>query len=181
MTTAYALTDVPGWQDRYDVTVYQMGWRLGGKGASGRNHALGDRIEEHGLHIWLGFYNNAFRMIRRCYEELGRPAGAPLATWQDAFNPHSSVTFMELVDGRWLPWTVEFPTNDEVPGDGGEFLKPWDYVRMLLRWMVQRHEQAQVAQAGSALFAGRPAVGWVGRLLHETGTVVRVVKATAAR
>ena len=27
----------PGWQDRYEITVYQMGWRLGGKGASGRN------------------------------------------------------------------------------------------------------------------------------------------------
>ena len=29
------------------------------------------RILEHGLHVWLGFYENAFRMIRDCYEEVG--------------------------------------------------------------------------------------------------------------
>ncbi len=36
MTSAFQITSEPGWQDRYEVTVYQMGWRLGGKGASGR-------------------------------------------------------------------------------------------------------------------------------------------------
>jgi len=53
---------------------------LGGKGASGRNMDHGARIEEHGLHVWAGFYENAFRMMTRCYEELGRPPGSPLAT-----------------------------------------------------------------------------------------------------
>ena len=43
------------------------------------------RIEEHGLHIWLGFYENAFRLIRRCYAELNRPPGSTLATWREAF------------------------------------------------------------------------------------------------
>ena len=50
-------------RDRYDVTVYQPGWRLGGKGASGRGPA--DRVEEHGLHVWMGFYENAFALMRR--------------------------------------------------------------------------------------------------------------------
>ena len=49
MTAAYGLTRKPGWQQEYEITVYQMGWRLGGKGASGRNRAAGQRIEEHGL------------------------------------------------------------------------------------------------------------------------------------
>ena len=79
MSAAFALTESPGWADRYDVTVYQMGWRLGGKGASGRNAAHGQRIEEHGLHIWMGCYENAFAVMQRCYAELGRPAGSPLA------------------------------------------------------------------------------------------------------
>ena len=87
MTAAFELTATPELRERYDVTVHQLGWRLGGKGASGRNAALGQRIEEHGLHIWFGFYNNAFAVIRRCYEELGREPGAPLATWTDAFKP----------------------------------------------------------------------------------------------
>ena len=57
LTAAFELTR-PQHLGRYQVTVYQMGWRLGGKGASGRNPA--GRIEEHGLHLWMGFYENAF-------------------------------------------------------------------------------------------------------------------------
>jgi uncharacterized protein with NAD-binding domain and iron-sulfur cluster len=86
LTTALELSGEADWQERYEITVYQTGWRLGGKGASSRNEAAGGRIEEHGLHIWLGFYENAFAVIRRSYEELGRPAGTPLATWTDAFT-----------------------------------------------------------------------------------------------
>ena len=44
MTAAYYLSDLPGWQKNYDITVYQQGWRLGGKGASGRNARMGQRI-----------------------------------------------------------------------------------------------------------------------------------------
>ena len=32
LTTAWRLSE-PGWQDRFEsITVYQRGWRLGGKG-----------------------------------------------------------------------------------------------------------------------------------------------------
>ena len=51
--------------------MYQRGWRLGGKGASSRGP--NGRIEEHGLHLWLGYYENAFRLLRECYVELDRP------------------------------------------------------------------------------------------------------------
>ena len=36
----------------------------------------GGRIEEHGLHIWLGYYENAFRLLRECYAELGADRAA---------------------------------------------------------------------------------------------------------
>ena len=52
MTAAFELTATPELRERYDVTLYQLGWRLGGKGASGRNARAHDRIEEHGLHVW---------------------------------------------------------------------------------------------------------------------------------
>ena len=82
VTTAFELTR-PEHAGKYQVTIYQMGWRMGGKGASGRGPS--GRIEEHGLHVWLGFYENAFRLMRECYAELGRdPATCPLATWRDA-------------------------------------------------------------------------------------------------
>src|SRR6185295_7046378 len=77
MAAAFELTR-PEHAGRYAVTVYQLGWRLGGKGASGRGVA--GRIEEHGLHLWMGFYENAFRLMRECYEELGRdPRTCPIA------------------------------------------------------------------------------------------------------
>ena len=74
MTAAYWLTNPAsdGTRPDHEITVYQLGWRAGGKGASGRNPDFGNRIEEHGLHMWMGFYANAFRMIRAVYEELGR-------------------------------------------------------------------------------------------------------------
>jgi uncharacterized protein with NAD-binding domain and iron-sulfur cluster len=37
IVTAFYLTSTPALRARYDVTVYQVGWRIGGKGASGRN------------------------------------------------------------------------------------------------------------------------------------------------
>lgn len=45
LTTALALSSLPGWQERFEITVYQLGWRLGGKGASGRNRDHYNRIE----------------------------------------------------------------------------------------------------------------------------------------
>src|SRR5215470_8944824 len=83
ITTAFELTR-PEHKGKYHVTVYQLGWRLGGKGASGRGPA--DRIEEHGLHVWLGFYENAFRLLRECYFELNRdPKKCRFADWRDTF------------------------------------------------------------------------------------------------
>src|SRR5262249_4324521 len=175
VVAAFELTDPPDWKDRYEVTVYQMGWRLGGKGASGRNHARCERIEEHGLHIWMGFYENAFRLMRKCYQEVGRQPGEPRAAWTDAFGKQTQVTLMEAVDGRWVPWLLDFPDNDAVPGDGGVFLEPWDYVRMLLRWLVRKHEQSglHADPAPTVVVAS-----WVEQVWRDT--VVRVQTAAGA-
>lgn len=87
LVTAYEITSKPNWKEHYDIIIYQLGWRLGGKGASGRNQDVFNRIEEHGLHIWFGFYDHAFQLIRKCYEELSRPLTSPLSTWEEAFKP----------------------------------------------------------------------------------------------
>ena len=149
MTSAFWLTNQPGWQDHYEVTVYQMGWRLGGKGASGRNPQMSNRIQEHGLHIWMGCYANAFAMMQQCYQELGRQAGSLLAKWDEAFKPHSLITLLERINDQTLFWNIDFPTNPEVPGVGGEFLSLWDFIRMTLKWMVERHDGSAHAKAAS--------------------------------
>ena len=96
------------------MTVYQRGFRLGGKGASSAGpHG---RIQEHGLHVWPGYYDNAFRMMGACYEELDRshtdPA-VPIQTFDDAFFAASTIGLVG--DGVALPWVATFPENDFRP------------------------------------------------------------------
>jgi hypothetical protein len=43
---AFWLTSTAALRARYDVTVCTRGWRLGGKGASGRDQRLANRVKE---------------------------------------------------------------------------------------------------------------------------------------
>ena len=118
MIAAFELTQEPNWQHKYDITVYQLGWRLGGKGASGRNMERGARIQEHGLHIWCGYYDNSFRVMRQCYEALNRPEGVAIRTVEQAFRGINQVYLADFVDDHPHFWRVDFPPNPEVPGTG---------------------------------------------------------------
>lgn len=130
LTTAFELTR-PEHADKYDVTVYQMGWRLGGKGASGRGVA--DRIEEHGLHLWMGFYENAFRLMRDCYAELPSDPMRRFKHWQDAFTPAPDVAVANrMPNGDWEFWRAHFPAGRGLPGDPLEEGSPFT-VRGYLR------------------------------------------------
>lgn len=160
LATVFSLTNEPDWQSRYDITVYQLGWRLGGKGASGRSgqvvHRDGvatiegsARIEEHGLHIWLGFYDNAFRMIQQVYAENGKnlPPDAPLRSWTDAFKKHSYVCVQEkLEDGAlWRNWPFCFPEDDQVPGTERDPCTVWDYLKLLLEGLLDFWKRSELS------------------------------------
>ena len=119
MTTAFELTSQPGWQDLYEITVHQLGWRLGGKCASSRG--LNGRIEEHGIHAFMGSYYNTMPMMAACYAELARPAGQPLATFEEAFLPESFVLMWEWRDLALRRWPMTFPTNSHSPTEGDRF------------------------------------------------------------
>src|SRR5947208_16293132 len=112
VSAAWRLSE-PGWRDRFEsITVYQRGWLLGGKGASSRG--VNGRIEEHGLHVWLGHYENAFRLVRDCYETINRDTTdptAPIRTWTDAFIPASEIGIFDRHDGVWRPWIGHFSEN----------------------------------------------------------------------
>jgi len=156
LAAAFYLSAQPGWQERYQITVYQQGWRLGGKGASGRNAALAQRIEEHGLHIWFGFYANAFAMIRAVYDELGRPSGAPLASWDQAFRPHDYVVLAEQAGAGWRPWQLVLPRRPGEPGTGSEPVSPWRMALEGIRWLRQWHSDLQVPPPAPAGIFGDP-------------------------
>ena len=121
VAAAYWLS-APEQQGRYKVSLYTQGWRLGGKCASGRNAELADRIEEHGLHVLMGCYHNAFATLRSCYTEWreSRPdPDNPLQSWTDGFLPQHQISFMDN-DPRygWQPWNFQFPKMPGEPGDG---------------------------------------------------------------
>jgi uncharacterized protein with NAD-binding domain and iron-sulfur cluster len=118
LAAAWRLSE-PGWRDELgSITVYQRGWRLGGKGASSRGP--NGRIEEHGLHLWLGYYENAFRLLRECYAELDRPRtdpASPIRTWRDAMLPAETVGLEDRRNGVWHHWLGQFTPNDLLPGE----------------------------------------------------------------
>ncbi len=116
MATAWELSR-PEHRGKYEVTVYQEGWRLGGKGASGRGPS--GRIEEHGLHIWLGFYDNSFRMMRECHAELDAGGMGDLyGDWQDAWTPENDIALCSASEqGGFANWRAHMPPRPGYPGD----------------------------------------------------------------
>ena len=137
LTTAYNLTEGE-LRDKHDVTVYQMGWRLGGKGASGRNAKEHDRVEEHGLHIWLGCYENAFRLMRKCYDECkteGLLNNSPFQQVKEAFEEQHVITMMEPEGDTWKQWTLEMPPTDKFPGEQTQCLSVFGAIKALIRLM----------------------------------------------
>ncbi|MEZ7278912.1 NAD(P)-binding protein [Pseudoalteromonas sp. 68 DY56-GL68] len=143
MTAAVYLTEQADWQQKREITVYQQGWRLGGKGASGRNSHFAERIEEHGLHVWFGAYVNSFRTLQGVYNSLNRPATRPLATWQEAFKPHSFIALQEYIDNEWQTWPIDFPTVAGNPADGSLDITVWDFVTMTLAWLKKWTEDIE--------------------------------------
>ena len=171
LATAFELTSQPGWQERFDITIHTLGWRLGGKCASSRGpHG---RIEEHGIHGFLGSYYNAMPMMAACYAELGRPPGAPLATFEEAFLPESFAMMWEFRDGALRKWTETFPGNDIKPSDGTAFVELERVLaavfEFLDRWTRAHHapglaEQVLAGRARDLIAAAATAVSAGGAL-----------------
>ena len=134
LAAAWRLSD-PAWRDELgSITVYQRGFRLGGKGASSRGP--NGRIEEHGLHLWLGYYENAFRLLRECYDVLDRPRtdpAAPILTWRDAMIPSGTVGLEDRRGDAWHHWLGQFTPNDLEPGAPDATGGPVDVRELLAR------------------------------------------------
>ena len=106
LATAFELTQRGDQQERFDITIYQMGWRLGGKGATGRDGQ--GRVVEHGLHIWFGCYENAFRMLRAAYDEWEPLANQAIVSCDSALKPQrdSAIGAGDDSDVVCLHWPV---------------------------------------------------------------------------
>ncbi len=149
ITTAWYLSRTPELRERFEITLYQMGWRLGGKLASGVDRDRGWRNEEHGLHVWFGFYDNAFASFRDCSAEMFRLyPNYRFPTYLDVFKPLSYTPIGNLAAGpdQYGFWHFHWPTNDGVPGEGGVWREPW--AALVHFWEFLRQH--------CALFEGQP-------------------------
>ena len=138
LTTAFELSR-PVHDGAYEVTVYTQGWRLGGKGASGRAGSA-MRIQEHGLHVWFGFYRNAFGMMRECLD-----AQTPPAVLDSAFKPIDVLTLVDEGRAYCLPLPrakLDDPRLTELP-------------RVILAWLRAIADAADVAVDDDAHPLGR--------------------------
>jgi uncharacterized protein with NAD-binding domain and iron-sulfur cluster len=117
LAAAFELSD-PRHGGRFQVTLHQLGWRLGGKCASGRDMDVALRTKEHGPHIFFGFYDNAFAILREAYGALASDPSRIFKTIEDALVSHDDLDTMEQQsDGSWLPWNIPLPTLPGLPGD----------------------------------------------------------------
>jgi uncharacterized protein with NAD-binding domain and iron-sulfur cluster len=146
LSAAFELTELdPG--DEFEITVYQLGWRLGGKGAVGRQVESHNRVEEHGLHLWTGFYDNAFNLVDRCYDALRKQGDpVPFGSRFEAFERLDHVTLMQKEgDDDWIPWAFDLPRRGGMPGDfaSAPFVTLVDYVRSLVAAANDRFEDSR--------------------------------------
>jgi uncharacterized protein with NAD-binding domain and iron-sulfur cluster len=146
ISTAFWLSSTAALRDRFDITVYTRGWRLGGKGASGRNADESDRIEEHGLHMWMGCYANAFRTLKDCYAEWQPAAGSPITTLNNAFTAQFQLTLEQMSsswgNAEWRPWNFVFAPRPGALGDPPASFA--ELMSQLVQWLTD-HLQDEVA------------------------------------
>ncbi len=121
LSAAYELTLNDDWQNHYELHLYQVGWRNGGKMSGGRGPH--ERIEELGLHLLLGFYHNTFRIFREVYEERdqrGLAPEAPFRTLDDALLKNNSLLFVEYLpwERQWVNWPLIVPERSGKSGEG---------------------------------------------------------------
>jgi uncharacterized protein with NAD-binding domain and iron-sulfur cluster len=128
----------------YEVHVYQMGWRAGGKCATGRD-AVHFRTRQNGSHYLFGCYHNSFALIRRAHRvlaESGAPDKADYGSFFDDFvarnllvgaQGYKRKATSQPDQGLWLRY---LPQNMACPGEGGKFATPFDYALMAAQYAL---------------------------------------------
>ena len=131
LSAAFHLTSPlanPDWVSRYDVVVHQLGWRLGGKGATGRSAERAWRVEEHGIHLFGNMYSNSLHMMNETLTELddGR-------TMETEFLPSDFQLVTDFYGGRWHGFDGGLPHNDEKPWEHGPIAGPAALLQSIAR------------------------------------------------
>ena len=175
LTTAYWLSSTPELCAKYDVTVHQMGWRLGGKLASSRE-GENERNIEHGLHVWFGWYDNAFQMLKSVYEEWDAPERFPWATSLDAFDAQFYTPVGEIIDDEYTFFHWTWPELPGTPGDGTLVSEPVEILGELVGMILRKIEKLIDEFDAHDPPASTPPDGHDGHELHQAGTLTGMLR-----
>ncbi|MEP4212612.1 MAG: NAD(P)-binding protein [Parasphingorhabdus sp.] len=134
LAAAWEITESPNWKDRFEVDVYTMGWRLGGKCASGRNQKTLKNFE-HGLHILCGFYHNTFGQLHDVYDEWNEYSSDCPLKFDDAFFPKREFSLMQKDPWWWREVRIKFPDNGKCPGKDPPETTILEILTQLTRWL----------------------------------------------
>lgn len=125
LATAWELSGKKDEQGKplYDITLYDMSWRPGGKCASGRTSTPDQRIVQNGTHYVFGVYRNMFQILGEAYEILNGSASGVShnhAAWggMDEFVPRHVMALRDACAKPYENWIL--PVSCAQPGAHGQ-------------------------------------------------------------
>jgi len=87
LTAAYELSRTAAARAAFEVEIVEMSHRPGGRLASAHRPERWGRNEEHGLHVWFGFYGNTFRLAEQVWADAPKLEGCPWGSVYDGLRP----------------------------------------------------------------------------------------------
>lgn len=136
LAAALELTATPELRAAYEVTIYQAGWRLGGKCGQGRKGPA-NRIEINGTHYLFGAYREIFDVARTVFDELETAGDKRFGTFDEQFLPCSTVAVKEFFNGNWTTWVINLPGDGKPPEGDASQLTLGDSLRQLMGWVLE--------------------------------------------
>jgi len=162
LAAAWELSRTAELRGRFSITLYEQGFRAGGK-CGGLRRPPHHTIEQNGTHYLFGCYDNAFDLVKQAYAALQAAGEGGFGTFEQEFMARHRMVFRHQFRGEFQDWSIELPPNDLAPGLGeGEldFLSR-RHLATAMTWMWSR---------GASQLAGvlrRPELassGWARRL-----------------
>ncbi len=145
LSTAFALSATEELRAQYDITIYQSGWRVGGKCGQGRRGPA-NRIEINGTHYLFGAYDAAFKLARDIFDELAEKGDTRFGTFESQFLACNVVAMKEFFNGNWYTWALTIPGNGKPPGVPTADPSLADTVRAMIGWMIDAGTATPVAE-----------------------------------
>lgn len=164
----WEITQSPGWAEKFEIDIYAMGWRLGGKTASGRNIDCRFENEEHGLHILGGFYHNLFQQLDPLYAAWGLHPEDCAVALDDAVFKHGTFSVLQTDPGNRLREVrITIPDNGLRPGVDPHEVTVSEIMSKLLKWLKGGFSALSAGQA-PALFGAEQDEGAKSEALRST-------------